>query len=444
MEKTYIGKIYSVRGMTVEAEVERDFSELKLLGEKRSFLPSQVGSYVLIHGRFEKQVGIISEVRRMPIEETREGRIEFKIKSVMIVQLVGSLGEKSFQRGYVLPPFVGEEVHFPEPQDFERIFSGQQKELSIKVGHFHQMEEIPVLLHLDRLLARHTAVVGNTGSGKSTTVATLVMRLIEKYDHAHIALFDIHGEYSLISHPRVKQIKADALKIPHWLLSFPQWKTLLNVGFRTSEPWDALKEAITELKCRYNKDIEPSKISVDMPVYFPVEKLLQHPRIVGEECAIMRERIETLIKDSRYFNILKSGYDSTETLKDFTQLILDKNAGCTVLNLSKIMPDMLNFVVEILSRLFFRFCYWNLNRDYPLLLVYEEGHRYLGRDDAPHSATRRVEDIAKEGRKYGVGLMIVTQRPSDISETILAQCNNFIAHRLTTDRDKNFLMSLLP
>ena len=146
MEKTYIGRIYAVRGMMVEAEVERDFSELKLMGEKRTFLPSQVGSYILVRGRFEKQVGIISEVRRVPVEESREGRIEFKIKSVMIIQLVGSLGEKNFSRGYVLPPFVGEEVHFPEPADFERIFSGQQKEVSVQAGHFHQMEEKPFLL----------------------------------------------------------------------------------------------------------------------------------------------------------------------------------------------------------------------------------------------------------------------------------------------------------
>lgn len=226
------------------------------------------------------------------------------------------------------------------------------------------------------------------------------------------------------------------------MLNFSQWKDLLSIGPKYAKQSDNLKTAMTNLREKHNPSFDKAKLSVDTPIYFPMNELLSHASIKGDQS--LSEKLDVLTKDVRYDNLLKSGYDSTAKLGKFTENILDKDFSCTILDLSKIVPDILSSVVEVLSRLFYELSYWNLERDYPLLLIYEEAHRYLSEAYGNYTSRKRVENIAKEGRKYGVGIIIVSQRPSEISETILAQCNNYIAHRLTTDKDREFIKNLLP
>jgi len=334
-----------------------------------------------------------------PIEETQEGKLVLSDRKMMVLQLVGSIREGKFERGLRTYPLIGDEVHLAHSEEINTIFAGQKTEFSINVGNFSQVENTPVWIDVNKLLSRHTAIVGNTGAGKSTTVATLIRRFLEKYEHAHIILFDIHGEYQNMNHPKIKHIKADNLKIPHWLLNFSQWQDLLSISPTATKQRDNLKTAIIELKEKHNPTFDKAKLSVDSPIYFPIEELLVKVKDEKKDTSLT-EKLDTLTKDVRYDNLLKSGYNSTDELKNFAETILDRNFCCTILDLSKIYAN--------------------------------------------YTSRKRVENIAKEGRKYGVGIVIVSQRPSEISETILAQCNNFIAHRLTTDKDKDFIKNLLP
>jgi len=442
MNELLIGYVRSVRGLEVEVELNKDVNQMKFSFGGRTYRVGQIGSYVTIPVLFEKLVGIVSEIRMQPLEEIIDGKPVLSDKKIMQLQLVGCIREGSFDRGLKTYPLIGDEVHLARSDDVESIFAGQKTEHSIKVGNFSQSEDTPIWIDVNKMLSRHSAIVGNTGSGKSTTVATLIRSFLEKYEHPHIILFDIHGEYGQIKHKKIKHIEADQLKVPHWLLNMSQWKDLLSIGPTAAKQSDNLKTAITNLREEHNKDFDKSKLSVDTPIFFPMVQLLSHPSI--EKDASLKEKLDVLSKDVRYDNVLKSGYNSTADIERFAESMLDMKFGCTILNLSKIVPDILSAVVEILSRLIYELAYWNLEKDFPVVLIYEEGHRYLSSDYGNYSSRKRIENIAKEGRKYGVGIIIVSQRPSDISETILAQCNNFITHRLTTDKDREFIKNLLP
>lgn len=442
MNELLIGYVRSVKGLEVEVELSKDIEKMKFSFNGQTYRVGQIGSYVTIPVLFERLVGIVSEIRMQPIEEMMGGEPLLSDKKIMQLQLVGCIREGSFDRGLKTYPLIGDEVHLARAEDIDTIFAGQNTDYSIRIGNFSQAEDTPIWIDVNKMLSRHTAIVGNTGSGKSTTVATLIKRFLEKYPHPYIILFDIHGEYGQIKHEKIKHIKGEDLKIPHWLLNFSQWKNLLSITPQAAKQSDNLKSAITELRKTHNPDFEEAKLSVDTPIYFPMDELLSHKSITGDKS--LSEKLDVLIKDVRYDNLLKSGYNSTPDLNRFAENILDKKFGCTILDLSKIVPDILSPVVEILSRLFYELSYWNLERDYPLLLIYEEAHRYLSEAYNNYSSKKRVENIAKEGRKYGVGIIIVSQRPSEVSETILAQCNNYIAHRLTTDKDREFIKNLLP
>ncbi|HEC93056.1 MAG TPA: DUF853 family protein [Candidatus Atribacteria bacterium] len=440
MQELLIGYVRSVRGLDVDVELNKHIEIMKFPINGKIYRVGQIGSYVVIPLPFEKLVGIVSEVKMQPIEETKEGKLVLSDKKMMLVQLVGSIRGETFNRGLKTYPLIGDEVHLANLNDIDKIFSGQRTEFSIEIGNFSQTEDTPVWIDVNKLLSRHSVIIGNTGAGKSTTVATIIKKFLDKYDNAHIILFDIHGEYKYINHDKIKHISSDELKIPHWLLNFSQWMNLLSISTSASKQIEHLKSAIIELKEEYNKDFDKNKLSVDSPIFFPIEEMLEKKQIRDD--ASLYEKLDVLFKDSRYDNILKSGIDSTSHITDFVENIIDKDFCCTTLDLSRIVPDLLSSVIEILSRIFYEFCYWNVRRDFPILLIYEEGHRYLSHED--YTSRKRIENISKEGRKCGLGIIIVSQRPSEISETVLAQCNNFIAHRLTTDKDKDFVKNLLP
>lgn len=442
MNELLIGYVRTVKGLEVLVELDKEVDKMKFSFGGITYRVGQIGSYVIIPVIFEKLVGIVSEVSMQPIEETIDNKPVLSDKKLMQIQLVGRIQEGVFDRGLKTYPLIGDEVHLAKSEDIENIFAGQMTEGAIKLGGFSHAIDTPIWVDVNKLLSRHTAIVGNTGAGKSTTVATIILGFLEKYPNSHIVLFDIHGEYSQIGHKKIKHIKADELEVPHWLLNFSQWKELLSISQQAYKQSDHLKTAITELKKANNKDFDDSKLSVDTPIYFPIDDLLKYDTVKDDPSLL--EKLDVLVKDVRYDFLLKSKYDETSKLSEFVNSVIDSKYNCIVLDMSKVVPDILSAVVEIYSRICYEFSYWNLERDFPLLLIYEEGHRYLSGEYANFTSRKRVENISKEGRKYGVGVMIVSQRPSEISETILAQCNNFIAHRLTTDKDRDFIRNLLP
>ena len=332
MNELLIGYVRSVKGLEIEVELSKDVDKMKFSFGGRTYRVGQIGSYVTIPVLFERLVGIISEIKMQPIEEIIGGEPVLSDKKIMQLQLVGCIREGSFDRGLKTYPLIGDEVHLARAEDIDTIFAGQKIDRSIRIGDFSQAEDTPIWIDVNKMLSRHAAIVGNTGAGKSTTVATLIIRFLSKYPYSHIILFDIHGEYGQIKHEKIKHIKGEDLKIPHWLLNFSQWKNLLSISSTAAKQSDNLKTAITELREEHNPDFDKAKLSVDTPIYFPMDKLLSHLSIKKDSS--LKEKLEILTKDVRYDNLLNSGYNSTAELDEFGENILDRKFNCTILDLS--------------------------------------------------------------------------------------------------------------
>ncbi len=426
-----IGFISSVKGLDAEVEINSALPKLTFPQGDTVYRVGELGAYVTIPLETESLIGVVYET-------TKLSGTSFK-QAFFKLHLVGTLQQQVFRKDFSRSPLLEDQVMAASPEEVAAIFTSASRQGTVTLGHLSQWAHIPYRTDLNKLLARHLAIVGNTGSGKSTTVATLIRHLLNEYAHPHIVVFDVHGEYGQMVHPLLKQVTPDQLKVPHWLLKFSQWQDLLTLTPPHVKSLDALKTTLMDLRMKFNPEYDRAKLTVDTPLYFRMMELLTHPKVTNDD--FLNERLNSLYRDARYDPILKAEFD---TLAGFADSVMDPAVGCTVLNLSHLVSELLIPIVEIFSTLFYELSFWNLERDFPLVLIYEEGHRYLNDAESSASSRKRIESLVKEGRKYGIAVVIVSQRPSDISETILAQCNNCVAHRLTTDRDQSFVKDLLP
>lgn len=431
MSRSPIGFISAVKGLDAEMEINPALSQFTIPQGETVYRIGELGAYVTIPSDIETFIGVVYDTFKPSGVPSLPAR--FKL------HLVGALHQGTFRKDFAHSPLLTDSVFAATPEEVATIFNSTSPNGTVALGHLSQWARIPYRTDVNKLLTRHLAVVGNTGSGKSTTIATLIRHLLNDYPHPHIVVFDVHGEYGQMIHPHLKHITPDQLKVPHWLLKFSQWRDLLLLTPQHVKSLDALKTALMDLRMKFNPQYDRSKLTVDTPLFFRMMELVTHPKITNDD--YLNERINSLYRDARYDPILKANFDS---LASFAEWVIDPSTGCTVLNLSHLVPDLLIPTVEIFSTLFYELSFWNLEHDFPLVLIYEEGHRYLNDSESSDSSRKRIESIVKEGRKYGIASVIVSQRPSDISETILAQCNNCIAHRLTTDRDQAFVKHLLP
>ena len=441
------------------------------------------------------------------------------------VQLIGE-GQRSgeFKRGISQYPTIGDEAHLVTEQDLGRIYGRPEAPNFVRVGSLASTESIPALVDIDRLVTRHSAVVGTTGAGKSTTVANLLTSLSNPNDYpaARIIVLDIHGEYkaALADRARIFRVQADVtqgenpLFIPYWALSCDE---LLRVtpfrGVKDAER-GALVEKVKELKlaslqAQERSGVVADTLTVDTPVPFSIHRLWYELHrfvcsthsapsanqsaeteaiergpdaqpMLGDIMAVVppkyrpitkggtdrvylssaplniRRRIlatASLLRDSRYDFMFRPGDwcpESTlqnldaQPVKDLDALLETWVGGdrpITILDLSGVPVSILADLIGVLLRLLFDALFWARylpegGRKRPLLFVLEEAHAYLNSEnkDAASMAARR---IVKEGRKYGLGTMIVSQRPAEIDPAILSQCGTIFAMRLANATDRS-------
>jgi DNA helicase HerA-like ATPase len=327
------------------------------------------------------------------------------------------------------------------------------------------------------LFGRHSAILGQSGAGKSWTVTNLLQRAVKVMPNAHIILLDLHGEYSwkdrddkrhyAFDKEIVRHIDARELEMPYWLMTFGELVDLFidRTDDNASTQIAFLRDSVFALRNKANKNLEIGNLSVDSPVYFSLETLYEHfdeankmTTSFGKEKGPLAGqfdqflmRLESRMNDVRYNFMLKPKQRTTSDslsglLRDFVGLG-DPKAPLTIIDLSTIPFDVRPTVSAQVGRLAFEFNYWNPRyREFPLLLVCEEAHAYIPRDNDPrYEGTRQsMQRIAKEGRKYGVGLAVVSQRPNELSETVLAQCSTFICMRLTNPDDQEYVRKLVP
>jgi DNA helicase HerA-like ATPase len=296
--------------------------------------------------------------------------------------------------------------------------------------------------------------------------------------NAHIILLDLHGEYGAkdwdpstkppFPADKVRCIKASDLEIPYWLLTFEEMIELLI----DPDEEDAsiqiafLRNALLELKTEANEHLEIGHITVDSPIYFSMEKMYKRFKSINETTADFGKsktaltgkfdsllvKLQSRMNDTRYDFLLRPKRRiSSETLPDLMRDFVglgEPRANVTVIDLSSVPFDVQPTVTAQIGRLAFEFNFWNPScREFPLFLICEEAHSYITREgtNIAHDTTRRsFERIAKAGRKYAVGLCVVSQRPHELSETVLAQCSSFICLRITNPDDQEYVRALVP
>lgn len=485
---TVIGYLVDVQGSLLTAtlvEDEQGHVPTVTIGDE-DILVGQIGSYVAVR---QNDIHIIAIVTRMTEQEALAAptietpgddtaRLPFA-KRIARLTPIGSIDSKGqFDRGVGQYPTTGAEVHAIGAADIAKMFDRFLSK-GFSVGKVTTHPSLKVCLDPSNLFGRHFAILGQTGSGKSWTVASLVQKTVEVMPKAHIIILDLHGEYCwkredgsrhyAFADTIVRHVDARDLEIPYWLMTYAELCDLLvERGEREATNQTAFfRDCLLEGREAENKSANPplglARVTVDTPIYFSLDEVLTKVRAKNVERVGNRQgpmfgdfdrflmRLESKLNDLRYDFLLKPRMRNTSVslsalLRDFVGLGEPKRA-VTVIDLSSVPFDVRPTVAAQIGRLAFEFNYWNPKyREFPILLVCEEAHAFIPRASESQFAGSRksMERIAKEGRKYGVGLAVVSQRPHEVSETVLAQCGTFVCLRITNPDDQGYVRSLVP
>lgn len=376
-----------------------------------------------------------------------------------------------FERGADVLPTVNAPVFAVSPGSIDRIYESYA-EGDFTLGNLSMLPGQQAKINLDAFLTRHAAILGQTGGGKSWTVASLIQKMCE-FPQATIVLFDLHGEYTRAFVSYADVISASNLELPYWLMNSEELLGLMvdrsesaapNQIAKFKELLQAAKESHAE-----NQDLGIRKITIDTPVYFDFEEILNEFRrldtqmvqgkssekqgpLFGQFTRLLM-RIDSRLSDRRYDIIFRpKTYTSSASMEDLFRHILgekiDNRKKVVVVDLSPVPFDVRSSVISLVLRCLFDFAYWHrrvYTDRFPIAVFADEAHIYLSDGDpttvaAKHSAER----IAKEGRKYGISLTVISQRPREVSATILSQCNSFLCLRISNPDDQSYVKNLLP
>ena len=456
----FIGSIYAVTSSGVSV-VLRDGTLLDKTSENVANKVGRIGSYIMLPDGEVSVIGTVTAVRNIDITVPNHSlQVDRVSRQVMDVQLIGVLRQGKFERGVTSSPVLDGSVYAADTTDLRMIFSAfLEKDFSI--GTLSLLAEERLFLDPNKFFAKHIALFGSTGSGKSCTTASILQK-VDKLDNTHIILLDLHGEYESAFKDSGNIIKITELELPYWLMNFEELvETFIDENeLSANNQMMVMKEAILDSKRGKNLTLK-DYMTIDTPLYFDFLDVSSRMRSLDTERTLGGKegpfygqftrflvRLESKLMDKRYeFMFKPKNYRSSDTLASFlTKLFaLDTGKRVTVIDLSRVPFDVINVLVSLLGRIIFDFNLWNKARhDFPILIVFEEAHTYLSMAGKSKAARKTVERIAKEGRKYGVSSMIVSQRPAEISETITAQCNNFIAMRLLNPNDQEYVRKLVP
>jgi len=444
-----LGQVVAIAGsqMTVSLEVDELTEE-----------PIRIGSMVTVRSGPLDVVGAIAAVQAENAGSSR---------SVFVVDLLGEIvpsaeGPPQFRRGVSHYPVAGTPVRAATEIDLSTVYR-RPKVSNISVGTLYHDPSRSAFVVVDELLAKNFAVVGATGSGKSCAVTLILSAIIAGHPNAHILLLDPHNEYASAFGPLAEILNVDNLQLPFWLLDFEEAARVLVRG-GTAQEQEAqaiiLKDTITRARRRFAPDdLGASSITVDTPVPFKASDLLHildeaMGRLDNPDTSApylrLRTRLDSLRYDRRFAFMFSDWLVTRDTLTEIVSRLLRipvNGKPITIIDLSGIPTEIADVVVSLTCRLTFDFALWSeRERMPPVLLVCEEAHRYV--PAAPETgfaaAGRAVTRLAREGRKYGISLALITQLPSELSAQALSQCGTVFALRLGHYLDHRFMEAALP
>ena len=363
-----------------------------------------------------------------------------------------------FRRGVTCYPTPGTAVFAVTGNDLREIYTAAGR-AAIEIGHVHPTRDVRASLYVDAMLGKHFALLGSTGTGKSTATALILHRICQQAPQGHVVMIDPHGEYGAAFGEAGALFDVSNLQMPYWLMNFEEHCEVFVTSSGTTRQVDAdiLAKCLLAAKARSRAGQEIAKLTVDVPIPYLLSDLTQ---ILQQEMGKMdragdtspylrlKNKIDEIKADPRY-GFMFSGLLVADTMAAFVQRIFrlpGDGRPVSIIDVSGVPSEITSVVVAVLARMVFDFAIWSRGEaQRPILLVCEEAHRYIPADaDARSSVARILGRIAKEGRKYGVALGLVTQRPSDLSEGVLSQCGTIIAMRLNNDRDQAFVRAAMP
>jgi DNA helicase HerA-like ATPase len=364
-----------------------------------------------------------------------------------------------FRRGVTRYPIPGALVYASSTRDLEQVYSSDGR-ASITVGKVFPTRDIRAGLYIDAMLGKHFALLGSTGTGKSTSAALILHRICEAAPKGHIVMIDPHGEYSAAFRTTGQILDVSNLQMPYWLMNFEEHcEVLLNSsGNERQVDIDILAKCLLQARGRNRLAQSMGKITVDSPIPYLLSDLTN---ILQDEMGKLdkatssapfmriKGKLDELKADPRY-QFMFSGMLVGDTMVEFISKVFrmpGDGKPISIIDVSGVPSDITSTVVAVLSRLVFDFAIWGRDeKTRPVLLVCEEAHRYVPNEkNADGSSVAKILGrIAKEGRKYGISLGLITQRPSDLAEGVLSQCGTIIAMRLNNDRDQAFVKAAMP
>lgn len=458
-----IGRIVSVTGS--KAIVLLDAAQPG--GVAFSAQRPEMGTLLAIEQSRTVVLAIVSALS-VPVPAHRDGDVEVWIAELGLVgELWKARDDKqgSFNRGVTIYPLLGDRVRVATKPELELAFCGDMRN-GVRVGCIRQDQTIPAMVKVDDLLGKHFAILGTTGTGKSCTTALILRAILEKNPAAHIVLLDPHNEYSTAFTEWGEVLSPRNMQLPYWLLTFEELvEVLLGEADGRKSEIEILQELIPIAKSRYSSGrekqaaalrrgvLDPGRYTVDTPVPYRISDLTS---LIDERMGklenkkdlqpyrSLRSRLDMITQDARYafmFGQL-TVYDSMAQILGRIFRVPVNDRPITIVELTGLPTEIVNVVVSVICRLTFDFALWGEGH-VPVTLVCEEAHRYVPANPNMgfEPCKRAIAKIAKEGRKYGASLCIVTQRPAEIDPTILSQCNTVFALRMANDRDQAIVAS---
>ena len=493
---TTVGKVVNVdtKKITVEVEEEDILNRLK------------INDMIVMEGNNadEKLIGIITKVTKKRVDSFEDDEnLEDVIASVNLcnVTMVGTffikLGANRnniFKRAINTYPEINSNAYLAEGDALAIIMNSLDNESAdteekLVIGKYASNSDVAAILDGNKFFQRHACIVGSTGSGKSFTVANILEKA-NKLPYTNIVVYDLHGEYTQLSYAEQIKITDEngGLHIPLWFFNYEEIHSLFiesSEGTSTNQR-AAVIDYILKSKKQYIENnmsgISSEIVTADTPVPFSAHELkdyLEKEDLREDETGEVYKtgdnkgqpktkkgqyngkltnlimRLQTKMDDKKYGFV----FDETDTQKDsylkiFADRIIGADSGkkVKVIDLSEVPADMLPIVIGIVTRIIYDIQFWmspekNQTR-HPLAIVCDEAHIYMANDTSKMKAVEKksleiFEKISKEGRKYGVALVIVSQRPAELNTTIISQCNNIISLKITNDRDKSAVSAML-
>ena len=453
-----IGQVVEISGSGSRLEI--DGARLRQIAadpDPSVAMSGQVGSQVkLAAGR----KWILANVRTLKVADSGSDMVLAEIDFLGEGDENEATGELSnFKRGITGYPIPGDKVYPVTGDDLRQMFAASDR-AHIEIGTVYPTKDVRGALYVDAMLGKHFALLGSTGTGKSTSAALVMHRICELAPEGHIVMIDPHGEYSAAFKSRGELFNVDNLAMPYWLMNFEEHCEVMvtSSGADRQHDMDILAKCLLAARAKNRVAEGLTKLTVDSPIPYLLSDLTT---ALSNEMGLLNKatdtapfmrlktKIDELKSDPRY-SFMFSGMLVADSMAGFISKIFRLPAQgkpISIVDVSGVPSDITSVVVAVLSRLVFDYAIWSRNEaQRPVLLVCEEAHRYVPADKTSSGqAVRKIlERIAKEGRKYGVSLGLITQRPSDLAEGVLSQCGTIIAMRLNNDRDQAFVKSAMP